>query len=102
MVKPFSSLANDCISNNAQRKVLIVFSDGCPMDTATSTANDQFYLDNHLKQVIERESTKNGIEIHGVGMGVDLSPYYRSNITLDVQESCLFGLCRNIFEMLKR
>ncbi|EAQ55546.1 Cobalamin biosynthesis protein CobT [Vibrio sp. MED222] len=88
--------------HTAQRKVLIVFSDGCPMDTATSTANDQFYLDNHLKQVIERESTKNGIEIHGVGMGVDLSPYYRNNITLDVQESCLFGLCRNIFEMLKR
>ncbi|WP_416222615.1 cobaltochelatase CobT-related protein, partial [Vibrio sp. OPT18] len=86
----------------AQRKVLIVFSDGCPMDTATSTANDQFYLDNHLKQVIERESTKNGIEIHSVGMGVDLSPYYRNNITLDVQESCLFGLSRSIFEMLKR
>ncbi|NAZ93018.1 cobaltochelatase CobT-related protein [Vibrio toranzoniae] len=88
--------------HSAQRKVLIVFSDGCPMDTATSTANDQFYLDNHLKQVIERESSKNGIEIHGVGMGVDLSPYYRSNITLDVQESCLFGLSRSIFEMLKR
>ncbi|MEZ8398962.1 cobalamin biosynthesis protein CobT [Vibrio splendidus] len=86
----------------AQRKVLIVFSDGCPMDTATSTANDQFYLDNHLKQVIERESTKNGIEIHGVGMGVDLSPYYRNNITLDVQESCLFGLSKSVFEMLKR
>ena len=88
--------------HTAQRKVLIVFSDGCPMDTATSTANDQFYLDNHLKQVIERESIKNNIEIHGVGMGVDLSPYYRNNITLDVQESCLFGICRNIFEMLKR
>ncbi|WP_061016427.1 cobaltochelatase CobT-related protein [Vibrio splendidus] len=88
--------------HSAQRKVLIVFSDGCPMDTATSTANDQFYLDNHLKQVIERESIKNNIEIHGVGMGVDLSPYYRNNITLDVQESCLFGICRNIFEMLKR
>ncbi|OMO28843.1 cobaltochelatase CobT-related protein [Vibrio lentus] len=88
--------------HSAKRKVLIVFSDGCPMDTATSTANDQFYLDNHLKQVIERESNKNHIEIHGVGMGVDLSPYYRSNITLDVQESCLFGLSKSVFEMLKR
>ncbi|CAH7026598.1 Aerobic cobaltochelatase cobT subunit [Vibrio chagasii] len=88
--------------HSAQRKILFVFSDGCPMDTATSTANDQFYLDNHLKQVIDRETTKNNIEIHGVGMGVDLSPYYRSNITLDAQESCLFGLCRGIFEMLQR
>lgn len=88
--------------HSAQRKILFVFSDGCPMDTATSIANDQFYLDNHLKQVIERETTKNNIEIHGVGMGVDLSPYYRSNITLDAKESCLFGLCRGIFEMLKR
>ncbi len=63
MAKRCSSLVIG-YGNTAQRKVLVVFSDSCPMDTATSTANDQFYLDNHLKQVIERESTKNSIEIH--------------------------------------
>ncbi|PCD86518.1 Aerobic cobaltochelatase subunit CobT [Vibrio mediterranei] len=89
-------------SQGAQRKILIIFSDGCPMDTATSTANDQFYLDNHLKQTIERESHRNNIEIYGVGMGIDLSPYYRNNITLDVQESCLFSLCREVFGMLRK
>lgn len=89
-------------AQGAQRKILIVFSDGCPMDTATSTANDQFYLDNHLKQVIEREANRNKIEIYGVGMGVDLSPYYRNNIILDVQESCLFSLCREVFGVLRK
>lgn len=90
------------IQQNVQRKILIVFSDGCPMDTATSTANDPFYLDNHLKQVIDRDCFALGIEIYGVGMGVDLSPYYHKNITLDPQESCIFSSCRALFTMLKK
>ncbi|GAL22724.1 aerobic cobaltochelatase CobT subunit [Vibrio maritimus] len=72
------------------------------MDTATSTSNDQFYLDNHLKQVIANESMRNGIEIYGVGMGVDLSTYYRKNIVLDLQETSLFIAVRQLFTMLKR
>lgn len=87
---------------NKKRRVLIVFSDGCPMDTATNTSNDQFYLDNHLKQVITNESMRNGIEIYGVGMGVDLSTYYRKNIVLDLQETSLFIAVRQLFTMLKR
>lgn len=87
---------------NRKRRVLIVFSDGCPMDTATSSSNDQFYLDNHLKQVIENETSRNRIEIYGVGIGVDLSPYYRKNVTLDTQQYSLFQLCKTVFEMLKK
>ncbi len=40
--------------------------------------------------------------IYGVGIGVDLSPYYRSTMFLDVQESCLFRLCRALFAMFKQ
>ncbi|PAU38482.1 cobalamin biosynthesis protein CobT [Vibrio coralliilyticus] len=86
----------------AQRKILIVFSDGCPMDTATSTANDSFYLDNHLKQVIQQATNSAKIDVYGVGMGVDLSPYYQRNIIIDHQENCLFTICRHLFTMLKR
>ena len=85
-----------------QRKILIVFSDGCPMDTATSTANDSFYLDNHLKQVIEQATNSAKIDVYGVGMGVDLSPYYQRNIVIDHQENCFFTICRHLFTMLKR
>ncbi|MGF1776660.1 cobaltochelatase CobT-related protein [Vibrio nomapromontoriensis] len=88
-------------SRPEKRKILFVFSDGCPMDTATSTANDQFYLDNHLKHVIEIEQQSAEIEIYGVGMGIDLSTYYRKNLTIDVRESCIFSVCRHIFSALR-
>ena len=54
-----------------QRRVLIVISDGCPMDTATNLANDAFYLDNHLKEVVARHERQADIDIFGLGVGLD-------------------------------
>ena len=45
------------------------------MDRATEMANDAFYLDNHLKAVAQRIETQGQIELFGVGVGLDLSPY---------------------------
>ena len=82
------------------RKILIVISDGCPMDTATNLANDQFYLDNHLRQVVE-EQTKNGdIEIYGLGVGLDLSPYYAYSLALDLSQSLTNQVFEEILELL--
>ncbi|MBP5989431.1 MAG: cobalt chelatase [Piscinibacter sp.] len=59
-----------------QRRILIVVSDGSPMETATNLANDVHYLDHHLRQVVAREEATGGVEILGLGVGLDLSPYY--------------------------
>ncbi len=67
-----------------QRRILIVISDGCPMDTATNLANDKFYLDNHLKDVIARRERQGEVEIRGLGVGLDLSPFYRHSLALDL------------------
>ena len=59
-----------------QRRILIVVSDGSPMETATHLANDAHYLDHHLRQVVARQAAIGGVEILGLGVGLDLSPYY--------------------------
>ncbi|VWD26366.1 cobaltochelatase [Burkholderia contaminans] len=66
------------------RKILVVISDGSPMDGATALANDPFYLDNHLKQVVAREEAAGRVEVLGLGVGLDLGPYYRHRLAIDL------------------
>ncbi len=66
------------------RRLLLVLSDGCPMDTATSLANDGHYLDHHLRHVVQRHERAGPVEIYGIGVGLDLSPYYSRSQALDL------------------
>lgn len=66
------------------RKLLIVVSDGCPMDGATQLANDAFYLDNHLQQVVQRHEQRGEVAVFALGVGLDLSPYYSRCHALDL------------------
>ncbi|RKP52863.1 cobaltochelatase CobT-related protein [Trinickia fusca] len=65
------------------RRILVVISDGSPMDAATAQANDAFYLDNHLKDVVARHEMLRDVDVIGLGVGLDLSPYYRHCVALD-------------------
>lgn len=65
------------------RKLLIVVSDGCPMDGATGLANDVHYLDRHLRQVAARIEAAGDIELSALGVGLDLSASYGRCLTLD-------------------
>jgi cobaltochelatase CobT len=66
------------------RRILIVISDGSPMDSATGQANDAWYLDNHLKEVVARHEAVRDVEVLGLGVGLDLSPYYRRCLAVDL------------------
>lgn len=80
------------------RRILVVISDGSPMDAATAQANDAFYLDNHLKEVVARHEARRDVDVIGLGVGLDLSPYYRHCVALDLAEPLdmprLVGLAR--------
>jgi len=69
-----------------KRRILIVISDGCPMDTSTNLINDTFYLDNHLKDVVNNYQQQGNVEILALGVGLDLSPYYRRNLAIDLSQ----------------
>lgn len=74
------------LKQDMERRLLVVVSDGCPMDAATNQANDEFYLDNHLQQVVGRYEQQGQIEIYGLGVGMDLSPYYRRHLPVDLEQ----------------
>lgn len=66
-----------------QRRILVVVSDGSPMDSATSLTNDANYLDRHLRDVL---AARTDVDICAVGVGLDLSIYYDRCTALDLAE----------------
>jgi cobaltochelatase CobT len=65
-----------------QRKLLIVVSDGAPVDQATLLANDKAILDRHLREVIARIETGGLIELAAIGIRHDVTAYYRRAVTV--------------------
>ena len=83
-------------------RILLVISDGCPMDGATQLANDAHYLDNHLKQVVAQQAQSGEVAVFGVGVGLDLSPFYPHNLALDLSSPPGNGVFRELLGMLAR
>jgi cobaltochelatase CobT len=72
------------LAREAERRILVVVSDGSPTDGATALANDAHYLDRHLRRVAERIEGDGRIELCAVGVGLDLSPWYARSHVLDL------------------
>ena len=85
-----------------ERKILMVISDGAPVDDSTLSVNSGDFLEKHLKKIVKFIETKTDIEILAIGIGHDVSRYYSKAIKItDVQElgdvmiSQLSGLFEN-------
>jgi len=65
-----------------QRKIMVVISDGAPLDDATLEANDSGYLERHLRSVIEAIERRAAVELVAIGIGHDVGAYYRRAVTL--------------------
>ena len=63
-------------------------------------ANDVHYLDHHLAHVVADLQAQGEVEIYGVGVGLDLSPYYRHNRALDLSHSVTQAVLREVVAML--
>jgi cobaltochelatase CobT len=95
-----SRLRNTNDEQPIQRRILIVISDGSPMDTATNLANDAHYLDQHLRQVVEQQQARGDIEILGLGVGLDLSPYYSRCQALDLSTAPTHATFGDIIQLI--
>ena len=82
------------------RKLLLVISDGSPMDSATNLANDTHYLDHHLCDVVQSVETAGQVDIFGVGVGLDLSPYYSRSHVLDLAGSTGNQVFRELIDLV--
>jgi cobaltochelatase CobT len=64
------------------RRILMVISDGAPVDDSTLSVNAGNYLDSHLRKVITEIETKSSIELAAIGIGHDVTRYYRRAVTI--------------------
>ena len=70
-----------------ERKILMIISDGAPVDDSTLSVNSGDYLEKHLKKVVKFVESKDDLEILAIGIGHDVSRYYNKAIKItDVQE----------------
>ena len=65
-----------------QRQILMVISDGAPVDDSTLSTNSTSYLDNHLKSVIKDIENKTDIDLIAIGIGHDVTRYYSKAVTI--------------------
>ncbi|MEZ5590464.1 MAG: cobaltochelatase subunit CobT [Gammaproteobacteria bacterium] len=70
------------IARPEQRRILMVISDGAPVDDSTLSVNPSHYLDQHLRQVIDYIENRSPVELLAIGIGHDVTRYYRRAVTL--------------------
>ena len=87
-------------TRDVSRRVLIVVSDGSPMDAATARINGPTYLDDHLRSTVA-EAVRQGITVVGVGVGAaDLSAYYDRWMRLDPEQGADFSTFRELLSLI--
>ncbi len=70
-----------------QRRILMVISDGAPVDDSTLSVNSGNYLERHLRYIIEDIETRSPVELIAIGIGHDVTRYYRRAVTIvDAEE----------------
>lgn len=84
-----------------QRRVLMAISDGAPVDDATLSANPGNYLERHLRDVIEWIETRSPVELMAIGIGHDVTRYYRRAVTLVDAEELGGTMMQNLAELFE-
>ena len=88
-----------------ERKIMMVISDGAPVDDSTLSVNSGDFLEKHLKKIVKFIENKSDIEILAIGIGHDVSRYYQKAIKItDVQElgDVMIGQLSGLFENKKK
>ena len=75
------------LARTEQRKILMMISDGAPVDDSTLSVNPGNYLERHLRWVIEEIENRSPVELIAIGIGHDVTRYYRRAVTIvDAEE----------------
>ena len=70
------------LKRHEERKILIVISDGAPVDDSTLSANREDFLDNHLREIISKIEKDSPVELQAIGIGHDVTKYYKNALTI--------------------
>jgi cobaltochelatase CobT len=92
--------AHQRLSNRKEeRKILIVISDGAPVDDSTLSTNHSNFLDNHLRQIIHTIENQSKVELLAIGIGHDVTKYYEKSITINRAEELAEALLEKLTEL---
>ncbi|MDA7830228.1 cobalt chelatase [Gammaproteobacteria bacterium] len=89
------------IKRSEERKIMIVISDGAPVDDSTLSANREDYLDNHLKKIISLIEDDSPVELQAIGIGHDVTKYYENAITINRAEELGEVLLEELTKLFK-
>ena len=83
-----------------KKKILIVISDGAPVDDSTLSTNNPDFLDDHLKEIVSQIERKNKIHLLAIGIGHDVSKYYNNAFIIENVENLGDVIIENLTRML--
>ena len=86
---------------NEQRKILMVISDGAPVDDSTLSTNPTNFLDLHLRQVIHSIETQSDINLIAIGIGHDVTRYYKNAVTIHRAEELGGAMLEQLTDLFK-
>ena len=92
---------NRILGRPEQRRILMMISDGAPVDDSTLSVNSGSYLEHHLRQVIEEIETKSPVELIAIGIGHDVTRYYRRAVTITDAEELAGALTDQLAELFE-
>ena len=84
-----------------QRRILMMISDGAPVDDSTLSVNPGNYLERHLRHVIEEIETRSPVELIAIGIGHDVTRYYRRAVTIVDAEELGGAMTEKLAELFK-
>lgn len=84
-----------------QRRILMMISDGAPVDDSTLSANSGTYLESHLRQVIQEIETRSPVELLAIGIGHDVTRYYRRAVTITDPSELAGAMTEKLVELFE-
>ncbi|MGD9738242.1 MAG: cobaltochelatase subunit CobT [Bauldia sp.] len=84
-----------------QRRILMMISDGAPVDDSTLSVNPANFLERHLREVIEEIETRSPVELIAIGIGHDVTRYYRRAVTIIDAEELAGAMTEKLAELFE-
>ena len=89
------------IKREENRKILLVISDGAPVDDSTLSVNPANYLEKHLRHIINKIETTNRVQLLAIGIGHDVTRYYKKAVTITDAEQLAGAMTEQLADLFE-
>ena len=96
MARRWNGPINRLVHRPEARRILMVISDGAPVDDSTLSVNPSNYLERHLRDVIEMIERRRAVELVAIGIGHDVTRYYERAVTITDAEQLAGALTEQL------